>query len=212
MTKRYYSYEETHRTVNGRKQKLCTKCKKWKGKSDFGKDRAKRDGLKIRCKDCDRAYTRTLRKKYRKGKSVRVYLRFEERHRIVRGVKQKLCCSCNKWKDESHYYRHRRLKDGLSLKCKDCGRKRHARKRLEQKKKGARRYLRYEDRHRVVKGAKEKLCSKCRKWKKESEYYKHRSNKDGLMGRCKACSYIPVHKSREKRPKPTGRHYPVQKH
>jgi hypothetical protein len=92
------------------------------------------------------------------------------------------------------------LKDGLSLSCKDCE-KRHARKRLEQKNKGARRYLQYGDRHRVIKGAKEKLCSKCRKWKKESEYYKYRSSKDGLMGQCRKCSYKPAHKSHKRRPK-----------
>lgn len=80
MTKRYYKYRETHRTVKSRKQKYCTKCKKWKGESEFGIDRAKRDGLNIRCKDCYKAYTRELYRKYRKRKKVRDYLRFEERH------------------------------------------------------------------------------------------------------------------------------------
>ncbi|MHC4556065.1 MAG: hypothetical protein ACYS80_02045 [Planctomycetota bacterium] len=96
MTKKYYTYKETHRTVKGRKQKYCTKCEKWKGENEFGKDQAKRDGLKIRCSDCDRAYARALRRKYRKGKKVRVYLRFEERHRVVRGVKEKRCSHCSK--------------------------------------------------------------------------------------------------------------------
>ncbi len=45
--------------------------------------------LKIRCKDCDREYQRELKKKTR-GKNVRDYLRFEERRRVVHGVKQKL--------------------------------------------------------------------------------------------------------------------------
>ncbi|MFH1716819.1 MAG: hypothetical protein ABIF19_05670 [Planctomycetota bacterium] len=191
MTKRYYKFRETHRTAKGVKQKRCTKCMKWKQEREFGVDRAKRDGLNIRCRDCDRAYGRALRRKYRKGKKVRVYLRFEERHRIVRGVKQKLCYRCKEWKDQSHYYRNRGLKDGLSLSCKDCE-KRNARKRLEQKKKGSRRNLKYEDRHRVVKGIKEKLCTKCKRWKRESEYYKQRSHKDGLSVRCKKCLYKPT--------------------
>jgi hypothetical protein len=175
MTKKYYSYEETHRTVSGRKQKLCTKCIKWKDKREFHKDRYRKDGLKIRCKECDKADAHERRRKNRrKRKNVRQYLRYEQRHRTIRGVKQKLCCSCNKWKDESHYSRHRQLKDGLSLKCKDCERKRYARKRLEQKN---------------------------RKWKKESEYYKYRSSKDGLMGQCRKCSYKPAHKSHKRRPK-----------
>ena len=43
--KRYFRYEETHRTVDGVKQKRCTKCKKWKDESKFGKDRYGKDGL-----------------------------------------------------------------------------------------------------------------------------------------------------------------------
>jgi len=204
MTKRYYKYGETHRTVKGVRQKLCTKCKKWKRKSEFGIDSAKRDGLKMRCKDCDSTYTQALRKKYRKGKKVRVYLRFEERHRIVKGVRQKLCYRCKQWKDESHYYGYYRLKDGLSLSCKDCHKK-NARERYERKKKGARRYLRYEQCHRVVKGIKEKFCRKCRKWKKESEYYKHRSTKDGLSTRCRKCIYKAASESYEPKRKSARR-------
>ena len=120
MTKRYYKYGETHRKVRGRKQKYCTKCKKWKSVSEFGKDCAKRDGLNIRCKNCYKAYTRALHKKYRKGKKVRVYLRFEERHRILKGVRQKLCTKYGKWKKESEYYKHRSNKDGLSERCNKC--------------------------------------------------------------------------------------------
>jgi hypothetical protein len=194
MTKRYYKYGETHRTVKGRKQKYCTKCKKWKGESEFGVDRAKRDGLNIRCKDCYKAYTRALHKKYTKGKKTRAYLRYEACHRIVRGIKEKLCSRCKQWKYESDFYRHRRLKDGLSLRCREC-----ESKRLGRKTKGGRRSLRYEDSHRLVNGVKEKLCNKCRKWKTESEYHKHRATKDGLASRCKKCSYKPRDKFREKR-------------
>lgn len=120
MTKRYYKHGETHRKVRGRKQKYCTKCKKWKGESEFGTDRAKRDGLNIRCKDCYKAYTRALCRKYRKGKKARVYLRFEGRHRVVKGVKEKLCSKCRKWKKESEYYKNRSNKDGLSALCNKC--------------------------------------------------------------------------------------------
>jgi len=31
MTKRYNKYEETHREVDGRKEKFCIKCHEWKG-------------------------------------------------------------------------------------------------------------------------------------------------------------------------------------
>jgi len=194
MTKRYYKYAETHRTVFGRKQKYCNKCKKWKSESQFGLDRAKRDGLKMQCVDCGRAYARALLRKYRKGRKARIYLSFEQRHRTVKGVRQKLCCSCKQWKAESDYYSNRGLKDGLSLSCKDCDKK-NARKRFVLKNEGARRNLSYEQRHRVVNGIKQKFCTKCRKWKKEGLYYQHRSNKDGLSARCRKCTYDTAGKS-----------------
>ncbi|MHC4106224.1 MAG: hypothetical protein ACYSR9_14875, partial [Planctomycetota bacterium] len=73
MAKRRYSYEEKHRTVNGVKQKRCTKCEKWKKESEFGKHRTSKDGLRTRCRDCDRAYDREW---YRKDKKfVKNFLR-----------------------------------------------------------------------------------------------------------------------------------------
>jgi hypothetical protein len=48
--------------------------------------------------------------------------------------------------------------------------------------------LRYEDCHRIVNGRKQKLCRKCKRWKAEREFYKDRSQKDGLIGYCKKCS------------------------
>ena len=130
MAKRRYSYEEKHRTVKGVKQKRCTKCKKWKKESEFGKDRTCKDGLRIRCRECDRAYER---ERYRKDrKSVKDRLRYEQYHRIVAGVKQKRCCRCKKWKDESQYCRSRRSKDGLQWQCKECESK-YARKYYKRK-------------------------------------------------------------------------------
>ena len=118
MARSYYRYEEKHRTVNGVKQKRCTKCKKWRKESEFGRKTSQRDGLDFWCRDCNRACDRKRYKKIRKV--LKEYLRYEQRHRIVAGVKQKLCCRCNKWKDESQYYRNRRLKDGLQWQCKEC--------------------------------------------------------------------------------------------
>ncbi|HCO95942.1 MAG TPA: hypothetical protein DIU00_18725 [Phycisphaerales bacterium] len=192
MTKRYYKCEETHHTFNGVKQKRCTKCKKWKDESEFGKDRARKDGLKIYCKGCNKAYALKRRRKIKKA--VREYFRYEDRHRVIRGVKEKLCSSCKQWKYESQFYRNRRLKDGLELQCKECDSKRYERNR-----KAGRRNLRYEDRHRVVNGIKQKFCRKCKRWKSESEFYKGRSKRDGLMDRCKKCSYKAANRSRKAR-------------
>ncbi len=123
---------------------------------------------------------------------------YEESHRTVSGVKQKLCFRCKKWKDESQFHRNRRSKDGIQWKCKECESK-YARKRYKRISKTGRRNLRYEDRHRIVNGVKQKYCRKCKRWKNETEFYKGSSRKDGLMSRCKKCSYKPAKKSRKRR-------------
>ncbi len=121
MTKRYYKYKETHRTIKGVKQKRCPKCKKWKDESKFGKNRTRTDGLRYWCKDCERAYTR---KRYKKeGKGLKQYYRYEECHRVVDGVKQSRCSRCKKWKAESEFYKSRSCKDGLQVRCKACSNK-----------------------------------------------------------------------------------------
>ena len=55
-------------------------------------------------------------------------------------------------------------------------------------------FRRGNDRHRVVRGVKQKLCTKCGKWKKLTEYYKSTSEKDGRMCSCRKCNYNPARK------------------
>lgn len=126
------------------------------------------------------------------------YYKYEQAHRIANGVKQKLCPQCKNWKDESRFCTSRKSTDGLQWRCRDCESK-YARKRYERIRKSAIRYLRYEDCHRLVNRVKEKLCRKCRKWKRENEFYKDTSGKDSLMSRCKKCTYKPAKKSHKKR-------------
>ena len=126
------------------------------------------------------------------------YYKYEETHRTVRGVKQKLCCRCKQWKKGSLFHRNRRSKDGLQWPCKECEKK-YDRERYERIRKTGRKNFRYEDRHRVVNGVKQKFCHKCKRWKNETEFYKDSTRKDGLMSRCKKCSYKPAKKSGKKR-------------
>jgi hypothetical protein len=195
MTKKYYKYKETHRKVKGVQQKLCTKCIKWKGESEFHIERARIDGLSRLCRECNRAYERAW---HRRGKKhIKKVLTYEESHRTVRGVKQKLCGDCKVWKKESLFHTNRRSKDELHWRCKVCECK-YCRKRYEQIKKAGRKKIRNEDSHRVVNGVWKKLCSKCGRWKMESDFYNARSRKDGLTGYCKKCLYKPTGKSRKK--------------
>jgi hypothetical protein len=188
----YLRYEERHRVIRGFKEKLCSRCKRWKFYSDFYKDNKTKDGLMFWCKECESKRTE------HKRKSDIKYLRYEDRHRIVKGIKQKFCTVCNKWKAEIKFSTDRSRKDGLNSSCKECSYKATG-KSYKLKQQSVRRNLRYEDRHRIVDGVKQKYCRKCKKWKSETEFYKDKLRKDGLMGRCQKCSYKPVKKSRKKR-------------
>ena len=45
---------------------------------------------------------------------------YEDLHRIVDDVKQKLCRKCNEWKPESRFHKNASSKDGLAGSCKVC--------------------------------------------------------------------------------------------
>ncbi len=98
--------------------KQCTKCKKRKDKSEFGKSPGTKSGVRSWCKDCVRA---DMRERYKKDvKGLKTYYRYEQRHRVVDGMKQKRCRRCKSWKAESDFYKRRSNKDGLAVWCKEC--------------------------------------------------------------------------------------------
>ncbi len=98
--------------------KRCSKCKKRKTESEFGKKRQSKDGLKSWCKKCESEYAR----KYYWGNrgDVKKYYTYEKAHRTREGVKEKRCRRCRKWKAESEFYKKRSHKDGLAYQCKPC--------------------------------------------------------------------------------------------
>lgn len=100
----------------------------------------------------------------------------------------KKCPKCKKLKDEIEYSKNRSRSNGLSDWCKKCERKR-VREYQEEKRGGkpSRRRYKHEQTHRIVGGIEEKRCRSCMRWKAESEFHRHRRNKDGLDFRCKVC-------------------------
>ena len=120
MTRKYHKYEETHREVDGRKEKYCTTCYTWKDQREFNIDRSGKDGLDMRCRDCARLHAQELYRKATRKKKVTVYIRFKDRHRTVNRVKQKLCTKCGEWKELNEYYKNSAQRDGLMGKCKKC--------------------------------------------------------------------------------------------
>jgi len=65
VVKEYYRYEESHRIVDGVKQKRCRRCRRWKAESEFYKTRRHKDGLAVWCKECSNKATNKARKKRR---------------------------------------------------------------------------------------------------------------------------------------------------
>jgi chromosome segregation ATPase len=59
--RRSKTYEQRHRIVDGVRQKLCRKCKKWKPKSEFHKNSSSRDSLAGSCKVCKNNAAREYR-------------------------------------------------------------------------------------------------------------------------------------------------------
>jgi len=134
-TRRNLKYEETHRVVDGVKQKRCNRCKQWKDEGEYGRYLRGRDGLYGACKKCE---SKRLRKYFMRGrKYVKKHYRYAQTHRVVEGVKQKRCRKCMKWKPESEFFKHRYSKDGLDVWCSKCNLKaqwqRKARKKAKRK-------------------------------------------------------------------------------
>ena len=99
----------------------------------------------------------------------------------------KRCTKCKKRRDESKFRKRPRCKDGLGYWCKDCERE-YNRSRYRKKTGGrSRKYRSYDESHRVVDGVTEKQCSRCKRWKPGSEFYKQLYTKDKLTVCCKKC-------------------------
>ena len=54
------------------------------------------------------------------GKSAGKGDKYDDLHRVVDGVKQKLCRKCKEWKPESEFHKNASCKDGLAGTCKTC--------------------------------------------------------------------------------------------
>ncbi len=110
----------------------------------------------------------------------------------------KRCSKCKKWKDEIQFGKDSKSKDGLRDWCRQCECE-YSRKRYRKNKGAVKKYYSYKDLHRVAEGVKQKRCSRCKKWKAESQYYKHLRHKDGLAVWCKECANKATNNCRRRR-------------
>ncbi len=94
--------------------KRCAKCRKFKQKSEFTKDKKSKDGLYNWCKACLNLHRRERTRKIREAWGTREPSR--------KGFKS--CPSCDETKPKTEFYLNRMRKDGLSSYCKGCAIKR----------------------------------------------------------------------------------------
>ncbi len=101
-------------------------------------------------------------------------------------AKMKRCTNCKQRKDKNEFHKNAKARDGLTSWCKKCQNE-YERKCYRKVRKVVREYYRYEESHRTINGVKQKRCTKCKKWKEESEFYKQPNSKAGLRYWCKKC-------------------------
>ncbi|WP_280856530.1 MULTISPECIES: endonuclease VII domain-containing protein [unclassified Streptomyces] len=94
--------------------KECRKCGRDLPLAAFARDRNRRDGLQVHCRECVAEYSATHYRRRREamGKSVREHVDVPDGH--------KLCRTCGDIKPWSEWHRNATASDGLSTRCKAC--------------------------------------------------------------------------------------------
>ncbi|MEU9794749.1 endonuclease VII domain-containing protein [Streptomyces sparsogenes] len=94
--------------------KQCTRCKRELPPTAFARDRNRRDGLQVRCRECVAEYSAAHYRRRREamGKPVREKVDVPAGH--------KLCRTCGEIKPHSEWHRNATASDGLSTRCKVC--------------------------------------------------------------------------------------------
>ncbi|MFF3939503.1 endonuclease VII domain-containing protein [Streptomyces phaeofaciens] len=107
--------------------KQCRNCKRDLPRASFARDRNRRDGLQVDCRECVAEYSAAHYRRRREamGKPVR--------EKVDVPVGHKLCRTCGEVKPHSEWHRNTTASDGLSTRCKACraerGRRDHLRRR-----------------------------------------------------------------------------------
>jgi 5-methylcytosine-specific restriction endonuclease McrA len=152
--------------------KQCAVCKVERPIADFGPDKAKNDGLRSYCRECDR---RLARERAQKAK---------ERVKVF--VAEKLCPDCNMVKPRSEFYNRSNHSDGLTTYCKECTAKQNMEMRRNLKAKEP--------------SVECKVCPQCGGEKLASDFYLSPKRGDGLSWICKLCTRKRVKEWAEKNP------------
>ncbi|MCP3757608.1 endonuclease VII domain-containing protein [Streptomyces sp. TBY4] len=94
--------------------KLCRGCGRQQPLSSFAANRATKDGLQARCRECVAAYGADYYRRRRVEQGKQVW----ERAEVPPGWKQ--CRSCGEVKPHSEWHKNATAPDGLATCCKPC--------------------------------------------------------------------------------------------
>ncbi|MFE1833783.1 endonuclease VII domain-containing protein [Streptomyces sviceus] len=94
--------------------KECRKCGRDLPPAAFARDKNRRDGLQVHCRECVAEYSAAHYRRRREamGKPVREQVEVPDGH--------KLCRTCGEIKPWSEWHRNATASDGLSTRCKTC--------------------------------------------------------------------------------------------
>jgi hypothetical protein len=94
--------------------KQCRKCQRDLPLAAFARDKNRRDGLQVHCRECVAKYSAAHYRRRREamGKPVR------EQVNVPTGFK--LCRTCGEIKPHSEWHRNASASDGLSTRCRAC--------------------------------------------------------------------------------------------
>ena len=106
----YYEKNRKRTTTEIPDKKYCPGCKEVRSSVNFHRDKARKDGLVYRCKQCSNAALRNCREKNRK-------------QRVIKIPKEKCCPECKITLSSEKFDKNGFLKDGLNYYCKKCRKK-----------------------------------------------------------------------------------------
>lgn len=84
------------------KEKTCSKCKETKSVDEFNKDNSKPDGLRYRCRVCDKTCKKLCN------------------CCVDPNLKEKTCSKCKETKSVDEFWKNKRSPDGLQNSCRAC--------------------------------------------------------------------------------------------
>lgn len=168
--------------------KDCSICHEIKSVNEYAKAplHTARDGRYSRCIDCTKEEQKMYRDRYKNDTTRKPYkykisrdsrteadLVAQQQEMYPEGVK--VCTTCGEAKNLSKFHKNRTTKDGLKYRCAKCENKAR-RVKGDPKEVQARRY---------PDGTKK--CPKCEESKDLAQFYRNRTNSDGLHRNCRAC-------------------------